>query len=156
DVVFAQRLAGGEHQLVALPVVEHQRQRLGLRQALQTTEHDAENLGQFEGRGERADQLVDRAQLSQLLLETALRAAGRHSLVSALSQVRRCANASERSSRRWRPGMFALVAILPIVLAAAAPAFALPKGGIVDLSHPYDAQTIYWPTEDGFVLEKEH
>jgi kynurenine formamidase len=26
---------------------------------------------------------------------------------------------------------------------------------IVDLSHPYDAQTIYWPTEEGFVLEKE-
>jgi kynurenine formamidase len=26
---------------------------------------------------------------------------------------------------------------------------------IVDLSHPFDAQTIYWPTEEGFVLEKE-
>jgi kynurenine formamidase len=26
---------------------------------------------------------------------------------------------------------------------------------IVDLSHPYDAQTIFWPTEEGFVLEKE-
>jgi kynurenine formamidase len=52
--------------------------------------------------------------------------------------------------------MLALVAILPIVLAAAAPATILPKGGIVDLSHPYDAQTIFWPTESGFVLEKEH
>jgi kynurenine formamidase len=52
--------------------------------------------------------------------------------------------------------MFALVAILPIVLAAAAPAAIVPKGGIVDLSHPYDAQTIFWPTESGFVLEKEH
>jgi kynurenine formamidase len=31
-----------------------------------------------------------------------------------------------------------------------------PPGKIVDLSHPFDAQTIYWPTEDGFRLEKEH
>ena len=30
-----------------------------------------------------------------------------------------------------------------------------PSGKIVDLSHPFDAQTIYWPTETGFVLEKE-
>jgi kynurenine formamidase len=52
--------------------------------------------------------------------------------------------------------MLVLVAILPILLAAAAPATILPKGGIVDLSHPYDAQTIFWPTESGFVLEKEH
>jgi len=27
---------------------------------------------------------------------------------------------------------------------------------IVDLSHPYDAQTIFWPTEPGFALEKAH
>jgi kynurenine formamidase len=26
---------------------------------------------------------------------------------------------------------------------------------IIDLSHPYDDKTLYWPTEDGFVLEKE-
>jgi kynurenine formamidase len=26
---------------------------------------------------------------------------------------------------------------------------------LVDLSHPFDAQTLYWPTEEGFVLEKE-
>jgi kynurenine formamidase len=31
-----------------------------------------------------------------------------------------------------------------------------PPGKIVDLSHPFDGQTIYWPTEDGFKLEKEH
>jgi kynurenine formamidase len=31
-----------------------------------------------------------------------------------------------------------------------------PGGKIVDLSHPFDAQTIYWPTEQqGFVLEPE-
>ncbi len=31
-----------------------------------------------------------------------------------------------------------------------------PGGKIVDLSHAYDAGTIYWPTEEGFRLEKEH
>jgi kynurenine formamidase len=50
--------------------------------------------------------------------------------------------------------MLVYAAILPIVLAAAP--VVLPKGGIVDLSHPYDARTIFWPTESGFVLEKEH
>ena len=31
-----------------------------------------------------------------------------------------------------------------------------PGGRIVDLSHSFDAETIYWPTEEGFRLEKEH
>ncbi len=31
-----------------------------------------------------------------------------------------------------------------------------PSGRIIDLSHPFDAQTVYWPTEEGFKLEKEH
>jgi len=31
----------------------------------------------------------------------------------------------------------------------------LAASRIVDLSHPYDADTIFWPTEDGFKLEKE-
>ncbi|HVG32792.1 MAG TPA: cyclase family protein [Pyrinomonadaceae bacterium] len=31
-----------------------------------------------------------------------------------------------------------------------------PRGKIVDLSHSYDSATIYWPTEDGFRLEKEY
>jgi kynurenine formamidase len=26
---------------------------------------------------------------------------------------------------------------------------------VIDLTHPFDAATIYWPTEEGFVLEKE-
>src|SRR5215471_19819053 len=30
-----------------------------------------------------------------------------------------------------------------------------PNGKVIDLSHAFDAQTIYWPTEDGFKLEKE-
>src|SRR6185369_2561271 len=39
------------------------------------------------------------------------------------------------------------------LLAASAPAMA---DRVIDLSHAYDADTIYWPTESGFVLEKEH
>jgi kynurenine formamidase len=31
-----------------------------------------------------------------------------------------------------------------------------PNGKIIDLTHSFDAQTIYWPTEEGFKLEKEH
>lgn len=31
-----------------------------------------------------------------------------------------------------------------------------PSGRVIDLSHSFDAQTIYWPTEEGFKMEKEH
>ncbi|HVW38571.1 MAG TPA: cyclase family protein [Pirellulales bacterium] len=31
---------------------------------------------------------------------------------------------------------------------------ALRKSRVIDLTHPFDEQTIYWPTEKGFVLEK--
>ena len=27
-------------------------------------------------------------------------------------------------------------------------------GPALDLTHPFDAETIYWPTEEGFVLER--
>src|ERR1043165_8507206 len=30
------------------------------------------------------------------------------------------------------------------------------RGRFVDLTHAFDENTIYWPTEKGFVLEKEH
>ncbi len=30
----------------------------------------------------------------------------------------------------------------------------LPTGNIIDLTHPFDDQTIFWPTEKGFVFEK--
>ncbi|GAB5520119.1 MAG: cyclase family protein [Rhodothermales bacterium] len=30
---------------------------------------------------------------------------------------------------------------------------AFPAGRLIDLSHAYDSETIYWPTEDGFQLE---
>lgn len=52
--------------------------------------------------------------------------------------------------------MRSVTATVSLLLAFVAPAWALPKGGIVDLSHPFDSATIYWPTESGFVLEKEH
>ena len=32
-------------------------------------------------------------------------------------------------------------------------AFDLPEGTVVDLSHPYDEDTIYWPTAEGFELK---
>ena len=43
---------------------------------------------------------------------------------------------------------------LPI-LSCHKPAADFPSGKIIDLSHPFDSQTIYWPTEEGFKLEKE-
>ncbi len=30
----------------------------------------------------------------------------------------------------------------------------LPEGTLVDLSHAFDEETIFWPTEEGFVLER--
>src|SRR5262245_3358318 len=30
----------------------------------------------------------------------------------------------------------------------------LATGKLVDLSHPFNEQTIYWPTEEGFILER--
>jgi kynurenine formamidase len=33
--------------------------------------------------------------------------------------------------------------------------FSIPHGKIVDLTHEYSEQTIYWPTEQGFDLEEE-
>ena len=41
------------------------------------------------------------------------------------------------------------------ISACAKPKAEFPTGKIIDLSHPFDAQTIYWPTEEGFKLEKE-
>lgn len=42
------------------------------------------------------------------------------------------------------------------IAACTKPATNFPAGKVVDLSHTFDAQTIYWPTEEeGFKLEKE-
>jgi kynurenine formamidase len=47
-----------------------------------------------------------------------------------------------------------LAALLVVRLAGAAGPFDPAKA--VDLTHPFDAATIYWPTEKGFALEVEH
>jgi kynurenine formamidase len=45
------------------------------------------------------------------------------------------------------------LAVLALAACAHAPGPARPPGRIVDLTHPFDAATIYWPTEEGFVHE---
>lgn len=49
--------------------------------------------------------------------------------------------------------LVALVVFGSRVTSAQSLADLLADHTIVDLSHAYDAETIYWPTEDGFVLE---
>lgn len=49
-----------------------------------------------------------------------------------------------------------LFAILAALVACAPPGPAgIPTGSMVDLTHPFDAAAIYWPTVEGFVLETE-
>ena len=46
--------------------------------------------------------------------------------------------------------------VLIVMSACAAPEPPVfPRGELVDLSHTYDAQTIYWPTAEGFQLRKD-
>ena len=52
--------------------------------------------------------------------------------------------------------MSSLYAIIVFGVLSASPVKITGGAAIVDLSHPYDTQTIFWPTESGFVLEKEH
>ncbi len=33
--------------------------------------------------------------------------------------------------------------------------FSFPKGHLVDLTHNYSTETIYWPTGEGFKLDEE-
>lgn len=40
------------------------------------------------------------------------------------------------------------------VAATPTPTIAPLTGELIDLTHPFDAQTIYWPTEKGFVFER--
>ena len=49
-----------------------------------------------------------------------------------------------------------LFPILAALTACAAPGPAgIPTGRVIDLTHPFDATTVYWPTAEGFVLETE-
>ncbi len=55
------------------------------------------------------------------------------------------------------PAGFGALALLAAACAGPGPApqpAAWPAGELVDLSHPYDAQTIFWPTAEPFRLEK--
>ena len=68
----------------------------------------------------------------------------------------------------YRSSFFLLVALLAACQANApksdtivslpsrppAAAAAFPQGALVDLSHAYDEQTVFWPTAEGFKLEK--
>jgi kynurenine formamidase len=47
------------------------------------------------------------------------------------------------------------IGLLLLALAAGCGHAAPREGRLVDLSHPFEADTIYWPTEEGFVLETE-
>jgi len=47
--------------------------------------------------------------------------------------------------------LFSLCLVFPAVLTASD----LSKGRKIDLTHPLDESNVYWPTESGFVLEKE-
>jgi kynurenine formamidase len=47
-----------------------------------------------------------------------------------------------------------LILLCFLANACSKPAAEFPAGKIIDLTHPFNAQTIYWPTEDGFKFEK--
>ncbi len=54
----------------------------------------------------------------------------------------------------FNKGQYCLAAATLAVAAASGPAAAgFPAGRIVDLTHAYDASTVYWPTASGFELE---
>lgn len=48
------------------------------------------------------------------------------------------------------PALLFLVLLAPVCV----PVELAAQERLVDLTHPFDAQTIYWPTEPGFVLDK--
>lgn len=50
-----------------------------------------------------------------------------------------------------------VVLILPLIAVTAIGqrVASLPAGSVVDLSHPFDATTVYWPTAEAFKLEKD-
>jgi kynurenine formamidase len=58
-------------------------------------------------------------------------------------------------SRRALRASRGLLALATALLGCRTPADAWPAGEVVDLTHPFDAQTVYWPTDrEGFVLEE--
>src|SRR6187549_1474129 len=54
--------------------------------------------------------------------------------------------------------MRSVLLLLTLSIAACSgsrPTVTFPTGEIVDLSHTYDSQTIYWPTAEGFQLRRD-
>jgi kynurenine formamidase len=50
--------------------------------------------------------------------------------------------------------MLAAVGCISVHVEEVASARAAPARALVDLTHVFDAETVYWPTEEGFVLER--
>jgi kynurenine formamidase len=67
----------------------------------------------------------------------------------AQQQARRAAIAQRDAERAAQEALQAAVSATP----SSAPSQRMLFGRIVDLTHPFDERTIYWPTEDGFRLE---
>ena len=68
--VLLERLGGCEDELVALAVVEEEREALGGGELLDRVEDGVQDRGQLERRGERAERAVDGRQLGELVLES--------------------------------------------------------------------------------------
>jgi kynurenine formamidase len=54
-----------------------------------------------------------------------------------------------------RTGVLVSVLVLTTACSGQSRRVEFPPGEIVDLSHTYDAQTIYWPTAEGFQLRRD-
>ena len=59
-------------------------------------------------------------------------------------------------NRTWMTVVSACVASVVGAAPACAAGSVRLDGTIVDLSYPYDETTVFWPTEEGFKLEREH
>lgn len=57
--------------------------------------------------------------------------------------------------RRFCLLLFSSLMFLSCQTAPTTPPNAFPSGKIIDLSYAYDAETIFWPTAEGFRLEKD-
>ena len=88
------------------------------------------------GSGRRSSEQASEG--TRQLVETNIRAARRVTSVIGVAQI----------------ALLVLGALSAACARAAAPAPTLPPGQVVDLSHAYDSQAIFWPTAEPFRLEK--
>ena len=58
------------------------------------------------------------------------------------------------TSRRIARLAVAVAVVAGCAAGTRAPLQGIDRDRLVDLTHPFDADTIYWPTEEGFVLER--